>query len=77
MKKNNFVWHSCVGDTLNADKKIIKKISCDSMGTGFLRASKDSNFLIHKATKALWRFSEDGKSIVPVFEEDVLTEDKI
>jgi len=35
--------------------------------------AKDSDFLIHKATKALWKVSDDGESLVPVFEDDILT----
>jgi hypothetical protein len=31
-------------------------------------------FLIHKSKKALWKISEDGNSIVPVFATDVLDE---
>tara|TARA_R110000824_G_scaffold24779_2_gene86821 strand:- start:4008 stop:4226 length:219 start_codon:yes stop_codon:yes gene_type:complete len=35
------------------------------------------NFLIHKSTKALWRFSEDSQYIEPLFESDILTEEQI
>ena len=78
MKKNiDFIWHSCMDDVGKSNKKVVNKLSVSQMGGKFLRAHKESDFLIHKATKALWRFSEDGKSIEPVFEEDILTEDKL
>lgn len=68
-------WHSCIdlGDD-NVSAKQLYKIPVSSMGQKFIKAHKDSSFLIHKSTKALWRFSDDGKYIKPVFEEDILTE---
>jgi hypothetical protein len=35
------------------------------------------NFLIHKTTRCLWKLSDDKKSIEPVFNRDVLTEDDV
>ena len=75
----NYSWHSCLEpqrETMR--KKIIRKISASSPEMSrFMRISKDGSSLIHKSTKALWRFSDDGKSIEPVFKDDVLTEDEL
>jgi hypothetical protein len=31
--------------------------------------------LIHKATRALWKVSDDGKHIEPVYDEEIIPED--
>jgi len=76
----NFSWHS--GFDMNGDnlkkKKTVKKLKASTGALKkFIRANQDSDFLIHRATKALWKFSDDGSCIEPVFEEDVLTEDEL
>jgi hypothetical protein len=43
----------------------------------FIKVASNSNFCIHKATKELWKFSEDGKYIEAVFPDDVLTEEQL
>ena len=73
-----FQWHSSVGfDTvLSPKKRIIKKIANTlDARSQFLVAS--DNFLVHKATHALWKVSEDGKSIEALFDDDVLTSDQL
>lgn len=76
---NKYRWHSSL--EINEEitgKKIITKLANSRNNRGkFLRVAKDSDFLIHKSTKALWKISEDGKSIVPVFDDDILTEDNL
>lgn len=63
---------------LIAKKRIIRSLPAKTANLSrFMRVSKDGSFLIHKSTKALWRFSEDQKSIEPVFQDDVLTEDNL
>ena len=71
-------WYSCIdfGEE-KMNQKQITKIPSSKIGQKFIRSHKDSSFLIHKSTKALWRFSEDGKHIEPVFEEDILTEENL
>ena len=81
MKKivEEFDWHSGFGITAPlGGKKIVRSLCASSDNLGkFIRASNKSNFLIHKSSKALWRFSDDGKTIEPAFEEDVLTQEKV
>lgn len=76
---NKYRWHSSL--EINEEitgKKIITKLANSRNNRGkFLRVAKDSDFLIHKSTKSLWKISEDGKSIVPVFDDDILTEDNL
>jgi hypothetical protein len=74
----DFSWHSAfeLEDGDLKKKRIIKKVKASKGNMKkFIKASADSDFLIHKATKALWKFSDDGSSIEPVFEEDILTEE--
>lgn len=75
----NYNWHSSleVNDGLRG-KKIVKKLTATKKNRErFLRIASDSNFMIHKSTKALWRISDDGDSIVPVFPDDILTEEDL
>lgn len=76
---DEFRWHSSL--EINNDisgRKIIKKLANTKRNRDrFLRVAKESEFLIHKSTKALWKMSEDGKSIDPVFDDDVLTEENL
>lgn len=75
----NYHWHSSL--ELNEDirgKKIIHSLTATQKNKDrFLKIASNSNFLIHKATKELWRISEDGTKIEPVFPDDVLTEDNL
>lgn len=34
---------------------------------------KPGELLIHKASRALWRVSDDGRSIEPAFDDDIIT----
>lgn len=71
-------WHSCIDfGNENLNNRLITKLPTSKIGQKFIKAHKESNFLIHKSTKALWKFSEDGKHIEPVFEEDILTEENL
>ena len=76
---SDFQWHSGTGIQGNFEGcRIVRKLaSSDDNLSKFIKASDSSNFLIHKATKALWCFSSDGSHIEPVFEEDVLTEENL
>ena len=76
---NDYKWHSSLelGSNLMG-KKIVRRLRASSQNTSrFIKVASDSNFCIHKATKELWKFSEDGKYIEPVFPDDVLTEDQL
>lgn len=73
---NNYTWHSTIQlDSNSLINKKINRISAydDTVVQCFSRFKPESKLLIHKATKALWRFSEDGEYIEPVFAEDILT----
>jgi hypothetical protein len=70
-------WHSVFEITDLAKERVFD--ICSMPNTRVARnlfAEGGGNFLIHKATKALWRLSEDEKSIVPVFEGDSIPLDQ-
>jgi hypothetical protein len=73
----NFRFHSCIGIdfALDGDKKFVTKVANTDMNRRQFTASGD-NTLIHKMTRCLWKTSEDGKYIEPVFPTDVLTADE-
>ena len=75
----DFKWHSSLQlDSTIKGKKIVSRLTNTKVNQNrFLRVANDSNFLIHKSTKALWKISQDGSSIVPVFDDDVLTQDNL
>lgn len=76
----DFSWHSSSGiDNAISKKKLVKKIKASSRSVKkFVRVGgKNGDFLIHKSTKALWKFSDDGSHIEPVFDEDILTEEDL
>ncbi len=71
---DNFQWHSSTGfDASVKEKKHFKTKLANSKAVLASFVFAGSNLLIHKATNALWRVSEDKKSIIPVFDTDVLT----
>jgi len=81
MKTNidDFEWHSAIGvESLAGNRSNVVRTlpNTASVRSGFSSASA-GNFLIHKASQALWRVSDDGGFIEPVFESDVLTEDEV
>jgi hypothetical protein len=56
---------------LGVSKKSIRRLAnTPQVRLSFYTAGE--NFLIHKSKKALWKVSDDGKSIEPVFSSDVL-----
>ena len=76
---NEYKWHSSLelGSSIKG-KKIIRKLTASKKNADkFLRIASNSNFCIHKSTKELWQFSDDGKYIVAVFPDDVITEDNL
>lgn len=73
---NNYTWHSTTElDGHSLFNKKIKRISTsdETAIQSFSRFKPESKLLIHKSTKALWKFSDDGEYIEPVFAEDILT----
>lgn len=75
---NDFHWHSSTGINDSIKRaKIYKKLPRTASNLSKFIARDDSDFLIHKSSRALWKFSKDGKSIESVFDDDVLTDDKL
>lgn len=75
----DYKWHSSLelGNNIKG-KKIIRKLTASrSNSNKFIRIASNSNYCIHKSTKQLWKFSDDGKYIEAVFPDDVLTEDQL
>lgn len=72
---NDFSWHSALAFDQNVvtNKKIKSLIASDQNLQCFSLFQPSSKLLIHKSTKALWRFAQDGKTIQPVFAQDILT----
>lgn len=71
-------WHSSIGidETVKDHKKFVTRLPNNKQArTMFITAGK--NLLVHKTTQALWKISEDEKSIEPVFGSDVLTEEDL
>lgn len=76
---DDYKWHSSLelGQGIKG-KKIIKKLTASRQNSSrFIRIASNSNYCIHKATKELWKFSDDGKYIEAVFPDDVLTEEQL
>lgn len=73
---DDFSWHSaCPIDDYIGDKHNVRRIAKGSAEMNqFISPRPDSRFLVHIATKALWKWSDDGTYIEPVCEEGVLTE---
>lgn len=75
----DYKWHSALelGEGIRG-KRIVRKVTASRQNQSrFIRIAKDSDYCIHKATKELWKFSEDGKYIEPVFPDDVITSDQL
>lgn len=76
---NDYKWHSSLelGEGIKG-KKIIRKLTASRNNLNrFIRIANNSNYCIHKATKQLWKMSDDGKYIEAVFPDDVLTEEQL
>ena len=75
----HFSFHSAIGIdyALNGDKQFVTKLANTKKVRTMFASSEDGVTLIHKTTRCLWRVSDDGKSILPAFSSDVLTEDDL
>ena len=76
---SSFEWHSSVGldtDLADSEELTISKLANNDFNRAkFLNAGE--NLLIHKSSQALWKLSEDKKSIEPVFDSDILNENDL
>lgn len=72
---NSFSWHSALmpDENMLNNKKVKNLQANEDNLQSFSLFQPQSKLLIHKSTKALWKFSDDGKSIHPVFAQDILT----
>lgn len=46
--------------------------SKNKYAAGAKNSGRPGELLIHKSTRALWKISDDGKSIQPAFEDDII-----
>jgi hypothetical protein len=75
---SGFCWHSSIGidETVADHKKFVTRLpNSRKARANFVMAGE--NLLVHKATQALWKISDDQKSIEPVFATDVLTDEDL
>jgi hypothetical protein len=73
----DFSWHSAVGiDSALDSQRLVTRLPRSRKAMMMFEAS-GNDLLIHKTTRCLWRKSEDGKHIEPVFGNDVLTDDEV
>lgn len=70
-----FSWHSSIGvdDAMQGNKKFVTRLA-NTKKASMMFISAGGNLLVHKATQALWKLSDDGKYIEPVFDTDILTD---
>ena len=74
-----FSWHSSIGidDAIKDNKRFVTRMRNTKRARGMFVSAGDGDLLIHKTTRALWKLSKDGKSIEPVFDTDVLSEEDL
>ena len=75
---DSFSWHSSIGidADLAGNKSFVTRIPNNKTAMTHFTASTDNSFLIHRTTRALWRISDDKKTIEPIFPSDVLTSEE-
>jgi len=76
---DNFSWHSSIGidESIEGSKRFVTRLpNTAATRRHFVAAAEGNNFLVHKTTRALWKVSDDTKTIQPLFPTDVLTEEQ-
>jgi len=73
---DEFIWNSSINN-VPAKKRFCNSLPNNKKARQMFIATDSGKLLIHKSSRALWRLSEDGKSIEPVFDADVLSEQDI
>jgi len=76
---DKFSWHSSIGidEALDGSRRFVTRLpNTTATRRHFVAASGGDSFLVHKTTKALWRMSDDKKTIEPLFSADILSEDQ-
>ena len=76
---NDYRWHSCIEPNKGISKKKIVRslLATEENKAKFTKISDGGNVLIHKSSQALWRFSDDGKRIEPLYQDNPITEDEL
>ncbi len=76
---NDYQWHSAIGPGREtARRRIIRSLPATAANMArFAKVLGDGPLLVHKRTRALWKFIDTRPAIEPVFDDDVLTEDKL
>lgn len=72
---DNFDWHSVTGfDRVlqGSSSRPVRRLAKTASNMDMFEPAGDG-LLIHKTKGALWRLSDDGNAIVPVFDSEVLT----
>ncbi len=72
---SDFRWHSSIGLDLELGGRHLVSRLANTREARSMFVKASDNRLIHKTTQALWKFSEDGKSIVPEHATDILTDE--
>lgn len=75
---SDFTWHSALGidDVINSKKRFVASLSVDDERVSRLFFAHGKQFMIHKATNALWKKTSEN-TIEPVFGSDVLTNEDL
>jgi len=75
---DGFLWHSAIGidSSVDGNRKFVTRMANTPKARAMFIASGE-NMLIHRTTRALWKLSDDKRSIEPVFDTDVLGEDEV
>jgi len=75
---DGFSWHSSIGidASLDGNRRFVTKLA-NTQRTRSMFIASGNNMFIHRTTRALWRLSEDKKSIIPAFDTDVLGENEV
>jgi len=76
---NDFRWHSSIGidSAIEGHKRFYTRFPNTRQARESFIDAGDGKLLIHRATQALWRISDDGDSIEPVFDTDILSEEDL
>lgn len=75
---DGFNWHSSIGidSEIDGRRRFVTRLPNTRQARGMF-ASAGGHLLIHRTTRALWKVSDDKKSIEPVFDTDVLSEEDV
>ena len=69
----DFSWQVSIGidSVINSNKKFYSRMANTKKALNMFIAVNEK-VLVHKSSKALWKISEDGKFIEPVFDGNII-----